>query len=438
MNEDLTLALSRRELMRGAGLIGAGSTLAAWPLGSLLAKAPMMAWPAVQKLMADYVDTGKLAGTVAALGFGQNAAQFLARGKQSLDAATPAGPDSLYRVYSMTKPITGMAAMILIDEGKMGLDQPLSDILPKFAKMRVQVTPDGSITDLRPAKTPITIRMLLTHSAGLGYSIIQKGAIRDAYVAAGLVPGRVTKQPIPGLGGDHNLPSLAAFADKLAEMPLVYDPGTKWSYSVALDLMGRVIEVVSGKSFDAFLQERIFGPTGMTSSWFQVPGSAAARLTSNYGVLGGTLLPLDPAKSSIFFDKPAFPYGGAGLVSSPRDYDRFLQMLIGYGKIGNARVMTERAVRIGTSNLLPATVDTSGGMVSGAGFGAGGRVGLGVDAGTYGWGGAAGTVAYINYPRGLRASFFTQYMPSDVYPIHRAFPVAVQSDLVAGAVAKAA
>ncbi len=436
MNEEMNLALSRREILRGASWLGAGASIATLPLRGLLAATPSRDWPAVNKLLTDYVDSGKLAGAVAALGFGQAPAQFLARGKQSLDAPAPAGPDSLYRVYSMTKPVTGMAAMILIDAGKMGLDQPLADVLPKFARMQVQVTPDGSITELKPASRPITMRMLLTHTAGLGYSIIQKGPIKAAYETAGLVPGQVTKLNIPGLNG-RNLPSLAQFADKLAEMPLVYDPGTRWSYSVALDLMGRVIEVVSGQSFDTFLQERIFGPAGMSNSWFQVPASAAARLTSNYGVFGGTLLPLDPAKTSIFLDKPAFPFGGAGLVSSPRDYDRFLQMLAGYGKIGSKRVMSERAVRIGTSNLLPAGVNTAGGMLGGAGFGAGGRVGLGVDAGTYGWGGAAGTVAYVNFPRGLRASFFTQYMPSDAYPIHRAFPVAVQADL-APVTAKAA
>ncbi|KAJ8136911.1 hypothetical protein OY671_009876, partial [Metschnikowia pulcherrima] len=185
--------------------------------------------------------------------------------------------------------------MISIDEGRSRSDQPLSDISPKFAKMQVQVTPDGSITDLRPAKTPITIRHSLTHTAGSGYSIIQKGPIKVAYEQDGIVPGQITRLPLPGMQQPADMPrSLAAFADRSADSPLVYEPGTQWSYSVALDSSGRVIEVVSGQPFDRFSHDRIFGPTGMDSSWFQVPKSEVGRSTSNYGVLGGFVVALDP------------------------------------------------------------------------------------------------------------------------------------------------
>ncbi len=431
MSEGFNAELTRRALLRGSAIVGAGAALGAMPLGSSRAWAQDIAaqWPTVTAMLDKYVNAHQLAGMTAAIGWGTREPGYISRGKEGLEDPDPAGPDSLYRVYSMTKPITGMAAMMLIDEGKLGLDQPLADVLPKFAKMQVQVTPDGSITDLKPAKTQITIRQLLTHTAGLGYSIIQKGPIKDAYVAAGVIPGQISRMALPGLDRGAPVRSLALFADRLAELPLVYEPGSKWSYSVALDLMGRVIEVASGKPFDTFLRERIFGPVGMTSSWFQVPVSEAHRLTGNYSPLGGMLLPIDPPKSSIYLDKPAFPFGGAGLVSSPRDYDRFLDMLAGYGKIGGKRVMSELAVRVGTSNLLPEGVDTAGSMVAGAGFGAGGRVGLGGDAGTYGWGGAAGTVAFVNLKYGLRASLYTQYMPSDAYPIHAEFPKAVQADL---------
>jgi CubicO group peptidase (beta-lactamase class C family) len=278
--------------------------------------------------------------------------------------------------------------------------------------------------------------MLLTHSAGLGYSIIQKGPIRTAYENAGVIPGQISKVQIPGLSRGQPVGSLALFADRLAELPLVYEPGTQWSYSVALDLMGRVIEVVSGMPFDSFLQERMFGPLGMTSSWFKVPASETHRLATNYGIVGGTPIPIDPAEASIFAEKPPFPMGGAGLVTSPRDYDRFLRMIVNYGVIDGKRVMTERAIRTGTSNLLPPGVATKGTFANGAGFGAGGRVGLGDAAGTYGWGGAAGTVALVHLKYGLRAGLFTQYMPSDAYPVHADFPVAVLADLTAMAPAK--
>ena len=434
MQHDVTNLISRRSILRGGALLGAGSAISALPFGagSAFAAEDIAArWPVVTAMLDKYVGGGKLANMVAALGWGTAEPGYIARGREALDDSDIAGPDSLYRIYSMTKPVTGMAVMMLIDDGKLGLDQPLADILPKFARMQVQVTADGSITDLKPAKAQITIRQLLTHSAGLGYSIMQKGPLKAAYVAAGVIPGQVSRMPIPGLDRGAPVASLALFADRLASLPLVYEPGSQWSYSVSLDLLGRVVEVVSGKPFDVFLQERIFGPAGMTRTYFRVPAKHANQLTSNYTPVGGTLFPIDPAKSSIFLDKPAFPFGGAGLVSSPRDYDRFLRMLAGYGKIDGKRVMSELTVRVGSSNLLPEGVATKGTMIDGAGFGAGGRVGLSGDLGTYGWGGAAGTVAFVNFRYGMRGSVYTQYMPSDAYPIHTEFPMAVQADLAA-------
>ena len=423
------LAFSRRSLFGNAALLGLG---AAFAPHAVLAK-PLAAarFPNVTAMVDGYVSKRKVPGMLAALGFGTEQATVIARGTEGFNDRDAQSLDTLYRIYSMTKPVTGMAAMTLIDAGKMSLDQPLSDILPKFAKMQVQVTPDGSITDLRPAKTPITIRMLLTHSAGLGYGIIQKGPIKAAYEAAGVIPGQVSKIPIPGLDRGKPVGSLTLFADRLAELPLVYEPGTQWSYSVALDLLGRVIEVVSGKPFDVYLQDRLFGPLGMTSTWFQVPASQIHRLSTNYAVVGGTPLPIDPGEASIFAEKPPFPMGGAGLVSSPRDYDRFLRMIANYGKLDGKRVMSERAIRTGTSNLLPPGASTAGTFANGAGFGAGGRVGLGDAAGTYGWGGAAGTVALVDLKRGMRGSLFTQYMPSEAYPVHAEFPTAVLADLKA-------
>ncbi|MBD3730354.1 MAG: beta-lactamase family protein [Sphingomonadales bacterium] len=424
--------LSRRSLLRGSAAIGVGAFLSGIPLGRMAFAAGTPGWEAVTALCSSYVDQGKVANMVAALGWGQGAAVSIDRGVLALGEPAKADIDSLYRLYSMTKPITGMAVMMLIDEGKLGLDQPLAEILPKFATMKVQKVYDGGIgpDDLEPAARPITIRNLLTHTAGLGYTIIQKGPIKDAYEAAGLVPGQVTKLPMlkDMFGKFEPVGSLEAFADGLADMPLVAQPGTRWSYSVAMDLLGRVVEVASGQSFDAFLQERIFDPCGMASTWFTVPESELGRLTTNYGVLNGKLVPIDPPALSIYADKPAFPMGGAGLVSSPRDYDRFLQMLVGYGKIDGKRVMSELAVRVGTSNLLPEGAETKGTFIEGAGFGAAGRVS---SEGSYGWGGAAGTVAFANLRLGLRAGLFTQYMPAEAYPVSSEFPVAVITDLSA-------
>ena len=300
--------VSRRSLLRGGAFLGAGAMLAGVPLGRTAMAQSNGGWTNVANFVDNYVDTGKVANMVATLGWGQQPATNIAKGTLALGGARPAGPDSLYRIYSMTKPITGMAAMMLIDEGKLGLDQPLYDVLPAYRDMMVQKTYDGSITDLEPAARPITIRHLLTHTAGLGYSIIQKGPIAKAYDQAGVVPGQVTKLPLGEVfGRGKPVQGLDRFADNLAKLPLVAQPGTRWSYSVALDLMGRVIEVASGMKFDAFLKDRFFDPLGMDSTYFRVPRGEVGRLTTNYGVMGGILLPLDPATQSVYLDEPALP-----------------------------------------------------------------------------------------------------------------------------------
>ena len=424
MKEANGQALTRRHFLAASALLGVRL-----PFGARLALASEGGWAGVRALVERYVASGKLAGAVASVGFGQDEAQAIARGAKTLGQRGAVDADCLFRIYSMTKPVTGMAAMMLVDEGALSLDQPVADILPRYAKMQVQRVPDGSIEDLVPAVRPITIRHLLTHTSGLGYSIIQKGPLKTAFVKAGLVPGAISRLPITELfGAPDRAPSLKVFADRLAAMPLVYQPGTRWSYSTGLDLMGRVIEVVSGQPFDAFLQQRLFDPLGMTSTFFRVPRSEAGRLTTNYGVLKGMLLPLDPAAASIFLQAPAFPFGGSGLISSPRDYDRFLRMLIGGGVFAGRRVMSKAAVALGTSNLLPEGVSTKGTLANGGGFGAGGRVGLGAEAGTFGWGGAAGTIAFADVARGWRAGLYTQYMPSDAYPVHSEFPEVAMSD----------
>ncbi|MEO6153286.1 MAG: serine hydrolase domain-containing protein [Croceibacterium sp.] len=432
-------ALTRRQWLGGAAAAGAAAAL---PLPAWAQ--PVTAWPEVAKLLQGYVDSRKVASMVAALGWRQEPPTVLAYGHDSFTSPRASDGDSLYRIYSMTKPITGMAAMMLVDEGKLGLDQPLAEILPKFARMKVQKVYDGPITpdNLEPAIRPITIRQLLTHTSGLGYSIIQSGPIGQAYRARGVVPGLVTRlQNSPAFRGTA-VPSLTLFADRLAEFPLVYQPGTRWSYSMGLDLMGRVIEVVSGQPFDRFLQERIFDPAGMAETYFRVPDSAKGRLTTSYFKLNDLMLPIDVPENSVFLDKPPFPFGGAGLVSSPRDYDRFLKMLAGLGAIEGKRVMSEAAVRLGTSNLLPATVERGTPGAGPAldliryGFGAGGRVGKGDLAGVYGWAGAAGTIAFADVRRGLRGGLFTEYMPSGLYPLDNEFPAAVAKDVAAQLLAR--
>ncbi len=430
MKHEQGLLLDRRGALGLA--LSAGMTAALVPSRLLAAStAPELAGN-LRAFARKWVGPGKLPGMVIALGLPDRDTRYIAQGSEGFLDADAMGPDTLFRIYSMTKPVTGMAAMLLVDEGKLGLDQPIADFLPKFAQMQVQVTPDGSVTDVRPAKSQITVRHLITHTSGLPYGIVQSGPIRQVLFDKGLIPGQVSRLKIPGLDRGQKVKGLAAFADGMATMPLVHEPGARWSYSSGLDLMGRLIEVVTGQTFDAFLQDRFFGPLGMASTGFRVAAKDAGRLATNYGVLAGKLVPIDLPESSVYLDQPDFFYGGAGLVSTPHDYDRFLRMIGGLGSLGGKRVMSEAAVRMGTSNLLPAAVPTGGimGMKLDA-FGAGGRVGTGAEAGIFGWSGAAGTVGMVDMRSGLTSAIYVQFMPPDALALLPEFQQALRADATA-------
>lgn len=420
--------LTQSALFAGAGTIGAFAPNSAHAF--LLQDSN---YPTLTKIINEYVADKKVAGMMAAIGRGRGAPELIAAGTLALDNQKAVDMDTLWRVYSQTKPITGMAAMMLIEDGVMKLDQPIADFLPEFADMKVLKNPNGALDDVMPARTQITIRHLLTHTAGLGYTIVSKGPILKAYIENGINPGQVSRNPIPGFPAGAPTPDIATFAKRLAALPLVYEPGTKWSYSIGLDLLGYVIQVAAGVPFETFLQTRMFSPLGMKDSFFQVPQDRIKDFATNYAPFAGSLFPIDPAATSIYLDKPAFTYGGAGLVCSARDYDKFLNMLLGFGTLDGTSVMGEMAAKTGMSNLLPQGADLSGTWVVNQGFGAGGRVGIGTaasPAGTYGWGGAAGTAAFVDTQRGLRAGGYTQYMPSNVYPFQSNFPKYVYEDVL--------
>jgi CubicO group peptidase (beta-lactamase class C family) len=408
-----THMIDRRRLIGSMGALGALSLVPAEALARL-ARDNRHGWPKIQALLDAYVGDKRVPGAAAAIGRGTDDAEFLTAGTLGFENPAAVTADSLYRVYSMTKPLTGMCAMMLIEDGKIGLDQDIGDFIPGFKKPQVLI--DGT-RDLaaRPAMRPITVRNLLTHTAGLGYTIVTKGPLLAAYIKLGINPAVLSRRPIPGLPSVPPAPSLEDFANRLSTLPLIADPGTRWSYSVGLDLMGRIIEIASGMSFDRFMQTRLFDPLGMTSSFWQVPAAQTARLTTNFAFLpGGGTFPIDPGRDSVFSDKPAFPFGGAGLVMSPRDYDRFLLMLAGYGAIGRTRVMKAATARLGMSNLMPASVTAENGFEGGQGYGAGGRVVIRTEPGkpgigTYGWGGAANTIGWVDPTRKIRASGFVQY-----------------------------
>lgn len=426
-----TAVASRRGLLRGMGLAGAGLLASGLIPARLLAAAAAEPWPNVTALIDKYVGGRKVAGMIAALGWQQDAPQYIARGQEGFDDRDPAAATSLFRCYSMTKPLTGLAAAMLIDEGKLRLDQPLADFAPEFAKMQVAIDPKAGL-DARPAERMITIRHLLTHTAGLGYAVIGKEKVSDQLRKLGVNPGLVSGSKVPGVNDGLPTPGPDEFLRRTASVPLVAEPGTRWRYSMSLDVLGIVIARVAGVSgLDVFLSERLFGPVGMRDSFFQVPASVQSRLTTNYFLLAGLPLPIDKPGKSVYSPPPPFAFGGSGLVSSPADYDRFLKLILGGGKLEGKRIVNQAAVSMATSDLLPAEADLTGTFVAGNRFGAGALVGAGRDAGLWGWSGAAGTLGYAQLRLGLRSSLFTQYMPQDQLPVLKEFPQAVGADLVA-------
>ncbi len=434
-------------MMWRTGSLALAALLSATPMSAQVARPPAppatRTMPATEALVRRYVAENKTPGMAIAVG-GPDWTSIHAAGRVAAEAGTPAvDGDTLWRVYSMTKPITGMAAMMLVEDGKLRLDQPIGDFIPAFRNMRVLTDPANSL-DSRPASQPITVRHLLTHTAGLGYSIVTTGPLRAEYERLGILPLAVNAQAETAMKRVRPK-SLKEFADRVATLPLIADPGSKWSYSIGLDVMGRVIEVASGMSFEQFLQTRMFGPLKMNSTFWSVPASQKARLVTNYALAGDNRVPLDPAATSVFLSSPDFPYGGAGLVMSARDYDRFLHMLQNGGTLDGRRVMKAETVALGMSDLLPTGVTfggvagTTGGATGGAarprmGYGAGGSVYLesapgAPGKGTYGWGGAAGTIAFVDPERKVRGTVMVNYFPADRWPLRTDAMGALAADL---------
>ncbi|WBH17541.1 serine hydrolase domain-containing protein [Sphingomonas radiodurans] len=398
--------------------------------------------PETQALFDGFVTSDKMPGIVGAFGVGDFPTQFVNAGRIADGASAPAaGPDSLWRIYSMTKPITGIAAMLLVEDGKISLDDPVSKYFPGFAKMRVLTSPDTSL-DSVPATRPMLIRHLLTHTAGLAYNISAKGPLLKEYERLGILPAQVNVQ-VEAQARKVRPTNLREFAKRVATVPLIAEPGTKWSYSIGLDVMGAVIEQASGMPFDRFVQTRLLDPLGMRSTYWSVPASDASRLSTNYIFVGDNRSPIDPGTGSVYLQRPSFPYGGAGLVSSARDYDRFLHMLANGGTLEGRQVMKPATVALAMSNLLPAGVTfggigggTGGAMSAKMGFGAGGSVYLedapngGPSKGTYGWGGAAGTIAWVDPVKKTRGTVMVQYFPAEKWGLRQSVPAALARDAI--------
>jgi len=360
-------------------------------------------------LFRSYVTQGRIPGAVAIVARHGTVVWSGAFGMADREASRPMAPDALFRIASQSKAVTSVAAMILIEEGRLGLDDPVSRYVPSFATARVAVATDSG-RKLVPVKHAVTIHDLLTQTAGLSYGT--DSLVRDDYRAAGLGPAA-------GYGWylADKAEAVCATMDRLGTLPLVAQPGETWVYGYATDVLGCVVERASGVPLDRFFQERIFTPLKMNSTWFFPPSSEAGRLTAVYAVTPeGALVraPDGPMGQGDYITGPRQDFaGGAGLVSTAGDYARLLQMLLNGGALEGARILSPATVSLMTAPAVDSLYDTPG-MAFSLGFevlvnpGLAGAFG---PAGRFGWGGAYGSSYWVDPADDLVVVFMQQVLP---------------------------
>jgi len=339
----------------------------------------------VDKFMEGQVAGKKIAGGIVLVSHQGKIGFFHTYGQMDLEAKKPMQPDTIFRIYSMSKAITTAGALTLCDAGKMKLDDPVSKYIPSFSHLKV-ATPDGQ----RAPARAMTIRDLMLHTSGLTYGGTGPAAHKEAYTRL---------KPMESA-------NLKEMAEKLSQIPLAFDPGTDWNYSVAIDVLGRVIEVVSGQNLDVFLQKTLFEPLDMTDTAFSVPAEKLARFAANYSRSPGGLKVNDEPAKSKFAKKVTFFSGGGGLVGTARDYLRFLTMIQNGGELDGQRILRPETVKRMTTNQLPEKafpIYFGTEKRHGTGFGLGYSVRTEITkwdpsgrVGEYGWGGAASTHYWVS------------------------------------------
>jgi len=364
----------------------------------------------IQPLMKRYVDEGKLAGIITVVARKGRIVHFETVGKLNLETGERLRDDSLFRIYSMSKPIVTTAAMMLFEEGKFQLGDPVEKYLPPFKGARVLV--DGAEVE---QDHPFTIRELMSHSAGLTYGIFGDTTVDRAYRDAGILQKENLEEMVEALG----------------KIPLLYQPGTRWVYSVSADVLGRLVEVVSGQPLDRFLRDRLFQPLGMNDTFFQVPAGKLERFGTNHARnKEGELVVVDKPETSRFAKEVTFFSGGGGLVSTAMDYLKFSQMMLNGGELNGVRILSPNTVEIMTRNHLGPGVVTGFGERPGAAGAFGFGLGFGVattepltslgSKGEYTWGGMAGTIFWNDPHEELTAVLMVQMMQNP-WPLRAQF-----------------
>ncbi len=344
------------------------------------------------ELARGYTESGKLAGVLTMVARDGRVVHVSAVGQRGVEDDRPLPEDALFRIFSMTKPITAVAAMILYEEGKFQLGDPVSKFVPELAELDVLV--DGERV---PAQNVMTMQQLLTHTAGFSYGFNPEDPVDKLYNETQVLRAK----------------DLDEFVERLAALPLKYEPGTQWHYSVAVDVTGAVIERISGQPFGEFLQERLFDPLDMRDTFFRVPPDKMDRFLPNHGwdAENGKLVAFDDSEFMRYTDGTMMQSGGGGLVSTARDYLRFAEMMRAGGELHGVRILSPKTVEFMATDHLPASIDAGGEgerpaanlLNRGGGFGLGFGVirdpamtGVIGSPGEYSWGGAAGTIFWID------------------------------------------
>lgn len=386
-----------------------------------------------------YLDNGRLPNAQILVSHKGEIVHFSSQGMARESGSAAIDEHSIFRIASMTKPITSVALMMLVEEGLVAVDTLVTDILPEFKATGVYNGGGGSVGFLtKPLTDPMRILDLLRHTSGLTYGFQNRSNIDAAYRAQ-----KVDADTVDNWFGGSDLNS---WIGELAKMPLEFSPGSSWNYSVATDVLGAIVERVSGKTFDVFLEERIFGPLAMKDTGFWVPSDKADRLTDCYVFDGksGKRVLYDTGAKSRWLAKPNFFSGGGGLVSTALDYNRFCQMLANKGELDGNRIIGRKTLELMTMNHLPGKADLSSMSISmfsetqnaGAGFGLGFAVTQDVaramipgSAGEFYWGGMFSTSFFVDPVEDLHMVFMTQLGPSSLYPVRRELKTLIYSAL---------
>ncbi|OON69737.1 serine hydrolase domain-containing protein [Hymenobacter sp. CRA2] len=365
--------------------------------------------PGLDQLLQEYTSTEREPGAIALVAQNGKVIYCRAFGYADVAAKTPLQPDAIFRIASQTKAVASVGLMLLYDEGKFQLDDPVSKYLPAFAHPQVLASfnpKDSSYTTV-PARSEITIRQLLTHTSGLGYPVIGSPEARAIYAKAGIPSG---------IGTPGGL--LATSMDKLGALPLLHQPGERFTYGLSVDVVGRLVEVLSGQPLDAFLRRRLFEPLGMRDTYFYLPADRQNRLAVLYTEDAQTkkTVPM-PATGNMTPDYPkaagTYFSGGAGLSSTIDDYAVLLQMLLNEGEYGGRRLLQPATVRLMTTNQIGAL--EQGGNKFGLGFSittAATAAKSGLSEGSYEWGGIFGTTYWVDPKLKVVALLYTQKYPN--------------------------